>query len=162
MIFNNLVKNENNCVKKIVSDEQARKSGFAFFIKNENVVTSAEEYYKLLRASTNCYTVSPKAKNLNDASNKMIFKIFKKDDEVYLYLALDAESEGLEFVGYDKNFTDTPAMFVVKTAEDFNKANVLIDKLMFRYEMEKHPEKAELLLDEPIQKNCGFGYRIRY
>ena len=162
MLFNNLVKAQTVFAKKVVSDEQARRSGFAFFIKNEVIATSAEEYYKLLRASTNCYSVSPLAKNLKQVSNKMILKIFKKEDLVYLYLALDAEKEGLEFVGYDRNFVDTPSMFVVKTAEDFNKANVLIDKLMRNFEMEKHPDKAELLLDEVLQKNCGFGYRIRF
>ena len=162
MLFNNLVKSETAYVKKVVSDEQARRSGFAFFIKNEYVATTADDYYKLLRASTNCYTVSPKAKNLGEASNKMILKMFKKEDEVYLYLALDADKEGLDFVGYDRNFVDTPAMFVIKTADDFNKANVLIDKLMTAFEMEKHPEKAELSLEEPVQKNCGYGYRIRF
>ncbi|MBO5713491.1 MAG: hypothetical protein J6R88_04765 [Clostridia bacterium] len=162
MNFNNLVKAQVVVSKKVVSDEQARKSGFAFFVKNEVVATSADEYYKLLRASTNCYSVSPTAKNLKQVSNKMILKIFKKEDLVYLYLALDAEKEGLEFVGYDVNFVDTPSMFVVKTAEDFFKANVLIDKLMKAFEMEKHPEKAELNLDEETQRNCGFGYRIRF
>ena len=53
-------------------------------------------------------------------------------------------------------------MFVVKTADDFVKATVLIDKLMFNYEMVKTPDKAELQLEEAIQKNCGFGYRIRF
>ena len=52
-------------------------------------------------------------------------------------------------------------MFVIKTAEDFATASVLIDKLMYAFEMEKHPEKAELNLEEQIQVNCGFGYRIR-
>lgn len=162
MLFNNLVKSETAYVKKVISDEQTRRSGFAFFIKNEYVATTADDYYKLLRASTNCYTVSPKAKNLSEVSNKMILKMFKKEDEVYLYLALDADKEGLDFVGYDRNFVDTPAMFVIKTADDFNKANVLIDKLMTAFEMEKHPEKAELSLEEPVQKNCGYGYRIRF
>lgn len=162
MLFNNLIKSETAYVKKVISDEQTRRSGFAFFIKNEYVATTADDYYKLLRASTNCYTVSPKAKNLGEASNKMILKMFKKEDEVYLYLALDADKEGLDFVGYDRNFVDTPAMFVIKTADDFNKANVLIDKLMTAFEMEKHPEKAELSLEEPVQKNCGYGYRIRF
>ncbi len=160
MKYNNLVKGNVN-VKKVVSDEQGRKSGFAFFVKNENVLTTADDYYKFLRAITNCYSVSATARNIADANNKMILKIFKKDDTVYLYLALDAQKEGLEDVSYDSNFAETPAMFVLKTAEDFAKANALIDKLMYSFEMEKRPERANFSMEETVQKNCGFGYRIR-
>ena len=96
-------------------------------------------------------------------NNKMILKIFKKDveEKVVLYLALDAEAEGLEFVGYDKNFVDTPAMFEVKTADDCFKANELIDKLMYVFGMDKNPEQTEISLDDHLDANCGFGYRIR-
>ena len=91
----------------------------------------------------------------------MILKIFKKEDLVYLYLALDAEKEGLEFVGYDKNFADTPAMLKIDTAEDLIKANRLIDRLMNTCGLERYPEKAEVVQDGDVQTNCGFGYRIR-
>ena len=72
-----------------------------------------------------------------------------------------ADKEGLEFVGYDKNFIDTPAMFEIKTAEDCLKANELIDKLMYVYGMDKNPEQAEISLEDTVEANCGFGYRIR-
>lgn len=160
MTFNNLVKSENT-VKKVTSTEQSRRNGFAFFVKNETVLTAADDYYKFLRATTNCYSMSSKSRNLVNVNNKMLLKIFKKDDVVYLYLALDAEKEGLEYVGYDVNFADTPSMFVIKTADDFVKANALIDKLMSVYEMEKHPERASFSIDEIVQNTCGFGYRIR-
>ena len=85
----------------------------------------------------------------------------KKKEEIYVYLALNAESEGLAFVGYDKNFTDTPSLFKVQTFEDVVKAYYLIDKLMYRFGMEKHPENAEPIDKAELQENCGFGYRVR-
>ena len=161
MTFNNLVKSEVNMATKTVSDETARRNGFAFFVKNDVVATSAQDYYKLLRANVLSYSVD-KSKPFNEAnSGKMILKIFKKGEKIFVYLTLDAAAESLEFVGYDKNFADTPAMFEVATPDDLSRAYALIDKVMFRFGMEKHPENAELSLDESLKENCGFGYRIR-
>lgn len=161
MTFNNLVKSEVNMATKTVSDETARRNGFAFFVKNDVVATAAQDYYKLLRANVLSYSVD-KSKPFNEAnSGKMILKIFKKGEKIFVYLTLDAAAENLEFVGYDKNFADTPAMFEVATLDDLNRAYALIEKVMFRFGMEKHPENAELLLDESLKENCGFGYRIR-
>ena len=161
MTFNNLVKSEVGMATKTVSDETARRNGFAFFVKNDVVATAAQDYYKLLRANVLSYSVD-KSKPFNEAnSGKMILKIFKKGEKIFVYLTLDAAAENLEFVGYDKNFADTPAMFEVATLDDLSRAYALIDKVMFRFGMEKHPENAELSLDESLKENCGFGYRIR-
>ena len=161
MTLNHLVKSEIVCAKKVVSDEQTRKNGFAFYVKNEVVVTSSTDYYKILRAIVLSYSASKLRKMPANVENKMILKIFKKEEKVFLYLALDADKEGLEFVGYDKNFIDTPAMFEIKTAEDCFKANELIDKLMYVYGMDKNPEQAEISIEDTVEASCGFGYRIR-
>ena len=161
MLLNNFIKSDIVLVKKTFSDENARKSGFAFYVKNEVIATSASEYYKLLRAVVLSYKLSGIKKFPQSLDNKMILKIFKKGERIFLYLALSDDSDGLEFVGYDKNFADTPFMFEVKTAEDLTKANSLIDKLMYRFGMEKYPEQVEVSADEVIDENCGFGYRIR-
>ena len=161
MLINNFVKSDVVLVNKTKSDENIRKSGFAFFVKNDVIATTASEYYILLRAVVLSYKLSALKKYPESLDNKMILKIFKKDERIFLYLALNAEKEGLEFVGYDKNFADTPAMFEIKSAEDCAKAQSLIDKLMFYYGMEKYPEQAEISLNETLQTNCGFGYRIR-
>ena len=161
MIINNFVKSNVVIANKTKSDENVRRSGFAFFVKNDIVVTTASEYYILLRSIVLSYKLSALRKYPEGLDNKMILKIFKKDERIFLYLALNAEKEGLEFVGYDKNFADTPAMFEIKSADDCNKAQSLIDKLMFYYGMEKYPDQAEISLNETLQTNCGFGYRIR-
>ena len=160
MTLNNLVPSEIVTATKAQSDENVRRSGFVFYLKNESVVTSAVDYYKYLRTSVNSYALAPNKQYPIGCENKMILKIFKKDERVVVYLALNAEKEGLEFVGYDKNFADTPAMIRINTAEDLIKANVLIDKLMSSYGLERYPDKAEVIESE-IQENCGFGYRIR-
>jgi len=162
MKFNFLVRSSFNAYDKVVSDEATRKNGFAFFIKNETIATTAADYYKLLRASTLAYAVADSHKDDGKFVNKIILKLFKNDEEIYLYLALDAEAEGLDFVGYDRSFADTPAMFQVKCAEDIAKANVLIDKLMYQNDMIRSPEKVEVNLDEAVENSCGFGYRVRY
>ncbi len=161
MTLNNLIKSDLITVARTQSDEKARKAGFAFFIKNEQVASTAIDYYKLLRQNVLCYSASPTNDVAKNCDNKMILKIFKKDEDIFVYLALNAEQEGLEFVGYDKNFVDTPAMKKVNTYEDVAQAFYLIDKLMYRYGMEKFPENAETISSEQVAKNCGFGYRIR-
>ncbi len=159
MTLHNLVKSEVVYVQKTISDEKTRKNGFAFFIKNETIASSSSDYYKILRAIVLSYTLSNKeTQNVNE---KMILKIFKKGEQIFLYLNLDAQEEGLEFVGYDKNFVDTPCKFEVKTAEDMIVANELIEKLMYLNGMIKTPNKAEINFDDLIDTNCGFGYRVK-
>lgn len=161
MLLNNFVKSDVVMATKVKSDENVRKSGFAFYVKNDIIATSASQYYILLRSIVLSYKMTAIKKNTEIDDKNMILKIFKKGEKVSLYLALNAEIEGLEFVGYDKNFMDTPAKFEINTAEDCVKAQVLIDKLMYRYGMEKHPNETEIDLEENLETSCGFGYKIR-
>ena len=161
MLLNNFVKSNVVMATKVKSDENVRKSGFAFYVKNDIIATSAKEYYILLRSVVLSYKMSAIRKHSDSNENNMILKIFKKGEKVFLYLALNPEMEGLEFVGYDKNFLDTPAMFEINTADDCIKAQILIDKLMYRYGMEKYPDQTEIDLNEELEANCGFGYKIR-
>ena len=161
MLLNNFVKSDVVLATKVKSDENVRKSGFAFYVKNDIIATSASQYYILLRSIVLSYKMSAIKKNSEIDDKNMILKIFKKGEKVSLYLALNAEIEGLEFVGYDKNFMDTPAKFEINTADDCVKAQVLIDKLMYRYGMEKHPSETEIDLEENLESSCGFGYKIR-
>ncbi len=161
MLLNNFVKSNVVMATKAKSDESVRKSGFAFFVRNDKIATSAAEYYILLRSIVLSYKMSAIRKAQDAGDNNMILKIFKKGEKIFLYLALNAEMEGLEFVGYDKNFLDTPAMLEINTAEDCIKAQALIDKLMYRYGMEKYPDQTEIDLEEELEANCGFGYKIR-
>lgn len=161
MTVNNMVKSGVTFAQKPSSTKEARESGFAFFVKNESVATSIEDYYRLLRAVVLSYQKRENAKTPESAKNKMILKIYKKGETLNVYLALDAIEEGLTDVSFDRSFADTPALIEVKTADDCVKANEFIDKLMFRYGMERKPEKATVSLDDAIEKNCGFGYRIK-
>ncbi len=161
MVVNNLVRSDNSYLQKPSSDEQSRKSGFAFFVKNETVATSAEDYYRILRAIVLSYQKSATIPVPSDCNGKMILKIYKKDEQIFVYLALDPTKENLQDVSFDSNFKETPAMIEIKTAEDFIKANQLIDKLMFRFGMERHPEKAVISMEDSVESSCGFGYRIK-
>lgn len=160
MTINNLVKSEVVYATKTISDEKTRKNGFAFFVKNETIASSSSDYYRILRAVVLSYTLSNK--DALKVDDKMILKLFKKGEKVFLYLNLNAQEEGLQFVGYDKNFVDTPSMFEVKTAEDTFTAMELIDKLMYRNGMVKTPNKAEISFDDLVETNCGFGYKVKY
>ncbi len=161
MTVNNLVKSGITFAQKPASTEEVRKSGFAFFVKNETVATTVDDYYRLLRAIVLSYEKAENANQLESDVGKMILKIFKKGETINVYLALNAFDEGLKDVSYDRNFADTPSLIEVKTAEDCVVANEFIDKLMYRYKMVRNPEKAEVSMEDPIQKNCGFGYRIK-
>ena len=161
MLVNNLVKSGTPFAKPVKSDERTRKSGFAFFIKNENVATTSVDYYRLLRAIVLSYKPADTSKILDEYNGRMILKIFKKGENISVYFALNPETEGLKNVGYDRNFVDTPAVFEVNTSDDCLKVNELIEKLMFSYGMVKFPESVEISLEEPVLENCGFGYRIK-
>lgn len=161
MLVNNLVHSDIITVSKTESDEQTRKNGFVFYLKNEQVATTASDYYKYLRAVVLSYSASSDCKIPDSLNNKMILKIFKKGEQVMLYLALDSNEYGLEFVGYDKNFVETPSMLKVNTVEDICRANSLIDGLMRGFGMERHPDLVEVSNDEVVDENCGFGYRVR-
>ena len=161
MTVNNMVKSGVTFAQKPASTKEARESGFAFFVKNETVATTIEDYYRLLRSVVLSYQKMENVKTPESAKNKMILKIYKKGEILNVYLALDAVEEGLTDVSFDKSFAETPALIEVKTADDCVKANEFIDKLMFRYGMERKPEKATVSLDDTIEKNCGFGYRIK-
>lgn len=161
MTVNNLVQSGITYAQKPKSTEALRKSGFAFFVKNETVATTAEDYYRLLRAIVVSYGRSETRKVPDGVNNKLILKIYKKAESLYVYLALDPVEEGLEDVSYDRSFLDTPARLEVKTAEDCMRANEFIDKLMYRYGMERNPEKAEISLTDSLDVNCGFGWRVK-
>lgn len=159
MTVNNMIKSGVTFAQKPASTQEARESGFAFFVKNETVADSIDDYYRLLRAVVLSYQKIENAKIPESAKNKMILKIIKKGEELKVYLALDGIEEGL--TDASKIYADTPALIDVKTADDCVKANEFIDKVMYRYGMERKPEKATVSLDDVIEKNCGFGYRIK-
>lgn len=159
MTVNNMIKSGVVFAQKPASTKEARESGFAFFVKNETVATSIDDYYRLLRAIVLSYQKIENAKIPESAKNKMILKIIKRGENLKVYLALDGIEEGL--TDASKIYSDTPALIEVKTAEDCVKANEFIDKVMYRYGMERKPEKATISLDDVIEKNCGFGYRIK-
>lgn len=162
MILNDLVKSDYPNAKLVVSDQQTRKNGFVFYVKNDECSTTASEYYSILRGTVLNYTLLPNNDLSRSLEGKMILKIYKKDDVIKIYFALDAQRENIEFVGFDKNFQDTPAMLTIKGAEDMIKAKNLIAKLMNRFCMVKNVKYEEVLNDDAVERNCGFGYRIRF
>ena len=86
----------------------------------------------------------------------MLVKLYKKDDAVYCYLALDPASYGLETVGL--GFSDTPALMKVSTDEDLEKAVSLVEAVMLAHGFEKSDE----LVEEKPYEGKGFGYRIHF
>ncbi len=158
MTVNNMVKSGITFAQKPASTQEARESGFAFFVKNETVATSIDDYYRLLRAIVLSYHKPDNVKTPDSFKNKMILRIYKKGETLKVFLALDPVEEGL---AVDSSYSDAPALIEVKTAEDCVKANEFIDKVMYRHGMVRKPERATVSLDDTIEKNCGFGYRIK-
>lgn len=94
----------------------------------------------------------------NDAAEngKMLIKLYKKDEAVYCYLALDPASYGLEAVGL--GFGDTPALIKVSNDEELEKALSLVEAVMLAHGFEKSDEPAP----EKPYEGKGFGYRIHF
>lgn len=112
------------------------------------------EYFTTVRNAVCGYALYEK--NDNAENGKMLIKLYKKDEAVYCYMALDAASYGLETVGL--GFSDTPALLKVANDEDLAKALELVEVLMVEHGFEKSDEPVE---DKPYEGK-GFGYRIRY
>lgn len=112
------------------------------------------EYFTTVRNAVCGYALYEK--NDNAENGKMLIKLYKKDEAVYCYMALDAASYGLETVGL--GFSDTPALLKVANDEDLQKALELVEILMLEHGFEKSDEPVE----EKPYEGKGFGYRIHY
>lgn len=112
------------------------------------------EYFTKIRAAVCGYALYERNDKAEDG--KMLVKLYKKDDAVYCYLALDPASYGLETVGL--GFSDTPALMKVSTDEDLEKAVSLVEAVMLAHGFEKTDEPAE----EKPYEGKGFGYRIHF
>ncbi len=112
------------------------------------------EYFTTVRNAVCGYALYEK--NDNAENGKMLIKLYKKDEAVYCYMALDAASYGLETVGF--GFSDTPALLKVASDEDLQKALELVEVLMLEHGFEKSDEPVE----EKPYEGKGFGYRIHY
>lgn len=112
------------------------------------------EYFTTIRNAVCGYALYEKNDKAEDG--KMLVKLYKKEDAVYCYLALDPASYGLETVGL--GFSDTPALMKVATDEDLEKAISLVEAVMLAHGFEKSDEPVE----EKPYEGKGFGYRIHF
>lgn len=112
------------------------------------------EYFTKIRNQVCGYALYEQNEKAEDG--KMLVKLYKKDEAVYCYMALDAESYGLETVGL--GFGDTPALLKVASDEDLEKALSLVEIVMTEHGLEKSDEPVE----EKGYEGKGFGYRIHY
>ncbi len=112
------------------------------------------EYFTKIRARASGYALF--AANDKAEDGKILVKLYKKDDEIKCYLALDAETYGLETASL--GFGDTPAMISVDNDEAFNKALELVDIVMLEHGLEKIDDEVE----ERPYDGKNFGFRIHY
>lgn len=112
------------------------------------------EYFTTIRNAVCGYALYEKNDKAEDG--KMLIKLYKKDDAVYCYMALDADSYGLESVGL--GFSDTPALLKVANDADLEMALSLVEVLMLEHGFEKSEEPAS----EKAYDGKSFGYRIHY
>lgn len=126
--------------EEVVEEPASEEQLIEYFTKIRNAVCG----YAL-------YEMSEKAEN-----GKMLVKLYKKDEAVYCYMALDPDSYGLETVGL--GFGDTPALLKVACDADLDKAIELVEVLMTEHGFEKSDEPVE----ERPYEGKGFGYRIHF
>lgn len=112
------------------------------------------EYFTKIRNAVCGYALY----EMNDKAEdgKMLIKLYKKEEAVYCYMALDPESYGLETVSL--GFGDTPALLKIANDEDLEKAIALVEVIMLDHGFEKSDEPVE----EKPYEGKGFGYRIHF
>ena len=87
----------------------------------------------------------------------MLVKLYKREDAVYCYLALEAAAYELEAVE-GEGFADTPALSKVNCDEELARVLELVDVMMREHGLEKVEEEVEA---KPYEGK-SFGYRIHY
>ncbi len=112
------------------------------------------EYFKKIRNAVCGYALYEKNDKAEDG--KMLIKLYKKEEAVYCYMALDADAYGLETANL--GFGDTPALLKVANDEDLEKALSLVEVIMLDHGFEKSDEPVP----EKPYEGKGFGYRIHY
>ncbi len=113
------------------------------------------EYFAKIRAAASGYALYEANEKAEDG--KMLVKLYKHEDAVYCYLALDAESYSLD-VAEGEGFADTPALSKVNTDEELARVLELVDVMMREHGLEKVEEEVEA---KPYEGK-SFGYRIHY
>lgn len=112
------------------------------------------EYFKKIRNSVCGYALYEKNDKAEDG--KMLIKLYKKEEAVYCYMALDPDAYGLETANL--GFGDTPALLKIANDTDLEKALSLVEVIMLDHGFEKSDEPVE----EKPYEGKGFGYRIHY
>ena len=118
--------------------------------------TKLDEYYNTIRRTTLSYALP--AANDRAIDGETLVRAYKKDDGVYVYLALDASTEGVK-AAEGALAKDTPALVTVADDESLKTALTLIDKVMTDRGLVKTDREIGQL---KVGASNGFGYRVRF
>ena len=112
-------------------------------------------YFAKIRQAASGYALYEANEKAEDG--KMLVKLYKREDAVYCYLALEAAAYELEAVE-GEGFADTPALSKVNCDEELARVLELVDVMMREHGLEKVEEEVEA---KPYEGK-SFGYRIHY
>ncbi|MBQ7408915.1 MAG: InlB B-repeat-containing protein [Clostridia bacterium] len=146
--------------KASTADE--RKNGFAYFVRNERVAETAEDFFELLRIAIKSYVLEEENENFKPGDKVTLARIYITNEVACLHLPIVKGDKNLGKASRDASFEDTPVLFRILAARDMIEAYDMIDKVMRSNGFTKCPENANDLTDVKLPATNGFAYTLKF
>ena len=148
--------------EKVVSTEEERKAGFAYYVRNERVASSIADYFELIRIALKSYVLETDNGTFKPGDRFTFARVYYTAKEVDLYMPVVKGVKEIEKADRTPRFSDTPVHIVICDNSDMEKAFETIDKAMLAYGFIKYPENCNDLEDVVLSDTDGFAYTIRF
>ncbi len=146
----------------VKSTEEERKAGFTYFITNERVASSTDDFVELLRIELKAYALEKDNGKFKAGDVFTFARIYRNETQVDLFMPLVDGAKGLDKAEYMPRFEDTPVHIIISDGADLENAYDLIEKCMLFYGFTKHPENSNELSDVDLSATDGFAYTLRF
>lgn len=146
----------------VKSTEEERKAGFTYFITNERVASSTDDFVELLRIELKAYALESDNGKFKSGDVFTFARVYRNETQVDLFMPLVEGVKGLDKAEYMPRFEDTPVHIIISEGTDLENAYDLIEKCMLFYGFTKHPENSNDLSDVDLSATDGFAYTLRF
>lgn len=146
----------------VKSTEDERKAGFTYFITNERVASSTDDFVELLRIELKAYALESDNGKFKSGDVFTFARVYRNETQVDLFMPLIEGVKGLDKAEYMPRFEDTPVHIIISEGVDLENAYDLIEKCMLFYGFTKHPENSNDLSDVDLSATDGFAYTLRF
>lgn len=145
-----------------ISTDEERKQGFVYFVHNERVASSAEDYFELLRINLKSYVMEKDPGTFKPGDRFTLARIYITNEVACLHLPLVKKERELSKPSRNSQFEDTPVVLQILTGDDLLEAYELIAEVMEANGFVKCPENSNDLKDVQVPTTNGFAYTLKF